>query len=67
MVVNRIGMADISSDMAVLIRAAQAGGATRSGNVIVPPDLQDWAREVLRKATPEEMKALDDAIQANFR
>jgi len=39
-------MVDISPDMVILIRAAQAGGATRSGNVIVPPDLQDWAREV---------------------
>jgi hypothetical protein len=60
-------MTDISSDMAILIRAAQAGGATKSGNVIVPPDLQDWAREVLRMATPAEMKVLDDAIQLNFR
>jgi hypothetical protein len=60
-------MTDVSPDMAVLIRAAQAGGATKSGDVIVPPDLRDWAREVLRKATPAEMKALDDAVQANFR
>jgi hypothetical protein len=60
-------MADISPDMAILIRAAQAGGVTRDGNVIVPSHLEDWAREVLGKATPDEMKVLDDAIRSNFR
>jgi hypothetical protein len=59
-------MADASPDMLVLIRAAQAGGATRSGDVVVPPGLEEWAREVLRRATPAEMKALDDAIQLSF-
>ncbi len=59
-------MSEISSGMAVLIRAAQAGAATKSGNVIVPPHMEQWAREVLQKATPDEMKALDAAIKANF-
>jgi hypothetical protein len=62
---NRL-LEDVSPDMAILIRSAQAGGATKSGDIIVPPHLMGWAREILRRATPSEMKILDDAIQANF-
>jgi hypothetical protein len=62
---NRL-LEDVSPNMAILIRSAQADGATKSGDVIVPPHLMEWAHEVLRNATPSEMKMLDDAIQANF-
>lgn len=58
--------ADISTEMSVLIRAARSGGATRSGAVIVPAHLVEWARQVLKNAKPAEMKALDEAIKANF-
>ena len=48
-------MTGASPDMAVLIRATQEGGATRSGNVVVPASLEEWVRE-----------ALDEAIRDNF-
>jgi hypothetical protein len=57
---------DVSPDVAVLIRAAREGGATRSGDVVVPPHLAGWARGVLSRATPWEMALLDEAIAANF-
>jgi hypothetical protein len=57
----------VSPGIALMIRAVESGGVTASGAVVVPPNREEWAREVLKNATPEEMAELDKAIAAVLR
>jgi hypothetical protein len=61
---ERVVAPTLSPDMEILVRAAQQGGVMPGGYVVVPTDKLGWAQEVLRRASPEEMKVLDAAIAA---